>query len=233
MHDFLSHYIGSDSRLLRTVRLLLWNPGQLTLNWQHGRRQDFITPGRLFLSLSLVFFFFYSLLIKGVPDVRDFLTVWLLNLPSSDLEAHEESVLHAQALLQAMGQGVLLTVIMSILFSIFSYLVYRVAQLFPPKRSAYNFGVQVAFSAHIYSALLLLCMMYGLALLILSLFNSEQYFQFASKIFVGLAYLYMFIGLLKITNLAWSWRVVVSAAGVGIYLALFSFMIGAIIGLYS
>jgi quinol monooxygenase YgiN len=50
-----------DSRLWRTLAMLLFRPGQLTRNYLLGRRARYIPALRLFLGLSLLFFFLFSL----------------------------------------------------------------------------------------------------------------------------------------------------------------------------
>lgn len=51
-----------DSRLWRTLGLLLFRPGRLTLDYLEGKRARYVPPFRLFISASIVFFFVASLL---------------------------------------------------------------------------------------------------------------------------------------------------------------------------
>nr|WP_255453939.1 DUF3667 domain-containing protein [Thioalkalivibrio sp. XN279] len=51
-----------DSRLWRTLALLLFRPGRLTLDYLEGKRARYVPPFRLFISASIVFFFVASLL---------------------------------------------------------------------------------------------------------------------------------------------------------------------------
>ncbi len=53
-----------DSRLWRTLRLLLFRPGELTLDYLAGRRERYVPPFRLYLVASLLLFLF-------TPDVND------------------------------------------------------------------------------------------------------------------------------------------------------------------
>ena len=46
-----------DSRLWRTLGLLLFRPGRLTLDYLQGRRARYVAPLRLFIASSLIFFF--------------------------------------------------------------------------------------------------------------------------------------------------------------------------------
>ncbi len=51
-----------DSRLWRTLGLLLFRPGRLTVDYLEGKRARYVPPFRLFISASIVFFFAASLL---------------------------------------------------------------------------------------------------------------------------------------------------------------------------
>jgi hypothetical protein len=46
-----------DSRLWRTLGLLLFRPGTLTRNYLEGRRARYVAPLRLFIAASVIFFF--------------------------------------------------------------------------------------------------------------------------------------------------------------------------------
>ena len=50
-----------DSRLWRTLGLLLFRPGRLTLDYLQGKRARFVPPVRLFIASSIVFFFIATL----------------------------------------------------------------------------------------------------------------------------------------------------------------------------
>ncbi len=50
-----------DSRLWRTLAMLLFRPGRLTRDYLLGRRARYIPALRLFIGLSLLFFFLFSL----------------------------------------------------------------------------------------------------------------------------------------------------------------------------
>ena len=50
-----------DSRLLRTLWSLVAKPGRLTREFTQGRRASYMSPVRLYLITSLVFFFFLSI----------------------------------------------------------------------------------------------------------------------------------------------------------------------------
>ncbi len=50
-----------DSRIWRTLGLLLFRPGRLTLDYLQGKRARFVPPMRLFIAATLVFFFIATL----------------------------------------------------------------------------------------------------------------------------------------------------------------------------
>jgi hypothetical protein len=56
--EFLTTF---DSRLWRTLGLLMFRPGRLTLDYLRGRRARYIPPLRLFIAFSLAFFFLLAI----------------------------------------------------------------------------------------------------------------------------------------------------------------------------
>jgi hypothetical protein len=57
-----------DSRFFRSFIPLIFRPGRLTREYIHGRRVRFIPPVRLYLFVSILFFFLLSILFKG-PEI--------------------------------------------------------------------------------------------------------------------------------------------------------------------
>ena len=56
LHEALEGITHSDSRLWRTLYLLWFKPGKLTLEFVAGRRASYLPPFRLYLILSIIFF---------------------------------------------------------------------------------------------------------------------------------------------------------------------------------
>jgi hypothetical protein len=56
-HEAVHEFLHLDGKILNTVRLLVFKPGQLTKDFVEGRRARYISPLRLYLTFSLVFFF--------------------------------------------------------------------------------------------------------------------------------------------------------------------------------
>ncbi|MEO1051611.1 MAG: DUF3667 domain-containing protein [Bacteroidota bacterium] len=59
--DFFSNYFSLDSRFGRTIKPFLFKPGYLTIMYNKGRRMAFANPVRLYLILSLFYFFTINL----------------------------------------------------------------------------------------------------------------------------------------------------------------------------
>jgi hypothetical protein len=60
LHDLLTDIISFDSRVLRTLRALFLQPGELPRAFREGRVQRYVPPIRLYLFVSLIFFLFLS-----------------------------------------------------------------------------------------------------------------------------------------------------------------------------
>jgi hypothetical protein len=56
LHDLIKDIASWDTRILRTVRALFLQPGELALAFREGRTQRYVPPVRLYLFVSLIFF---------------------------------------------------------------------------------------------------------------------------------------------------------------------------------
>jgi hypothetical protein len=56
VREFARESLGLDSRLVRTLGALLFQPGMLTRDWTLDRRASWVAPVRLYLVISLAFF---------------------------------------------------------------------------------------------------------------------------------------------------------------------------------
>jgi hypothetical protein len=56
MRDAAGRLVAVDSRLWRTLYVLLFRPGMLTWEYLHGRRKRYVRPARLFFVMSLLLF---------------------------------------------------------------------------------------------------------------------------------------------------------------------------------
>jgi hypothetical protein len=68
VHEFIGHYVALEGKLWKSLKLLLFRPGRLTLEYINGRRVRYVQPLRLYLTLSVIFF---AVLQYGAHDVID------------------------------------------------------------------------------------------------------------------------------------------------------------------
>lgn len=69
--EFVDNYLGLDSKMAHSVVPFLFNPGALTNRFNQGRIKHFIHPVRLYLVMSLFYFFTISYLLSDF-DLRTF-----------------------------------------------------------------------------------------------------------------------------------------------------------------
>ena len=74
MYEFFREMFEVDSRLFRTLKSLLFKPGHLSSEFTRNRRAAYMSPVRLYLFTSFLFFLVLSISAGG----------WLRNLDSSD-----------------------------------------------------------------------------------------------------------------------------------------------------
>lgn len=56
IHEYLHHYVALEGTLTRTLWTLISRPGALTAEYIAGRRQRYIKPLQLYLTISFIFF---------------------------------------------------------------------------------------------------------------------------------------------------------------------------------
>lgn len=69
-HELAEEFLHWDGKLGTTFRLLLTRPGALTTEYLAGRRIRYISPLRIYLTCSVLFFFLGSLVPKPPPTIR-------------------------------------------------------------------------------------------------------------------------------------------------------------------
>ncbi len=87
LHEFLGHYVAFEGPLVRTLQALLLVPGRLTADYFVGRRQRYIPPLRLYLTVSLLLFALSSAtgeLRLGGDGARDAIKIEIPDHPSKD-----------------------------------------------------------------------------------------------------------------------------------------------------
>jgi hypothetical protein len=56
VHEFITHYVALEGKLWRTLGLLFFHPAKLTREYCAGRKQRYISPLRLYITASFLFF---------------------------------------------------------------------------------------------------------------------------------------------------------------------------------
>lgn len=64
IREFLDNYLGVDSKMANSIMPFLFSPGKLTNRFQDGKIKHFIHPVRLYLVLSVFYFFVISYLLS-------------------------------------------------------------------------------------------------------------------------------------------------------------------------
>lgn len=71
MTDFFSNYFALDSRFTHTFKPFFIKPGYLTDRFNEGKRMSYANPVRLYLIISLFFFFIFSIVGKQIANQGD------------------------------------------------------------------------------------------------------------------------------------------------------------------
>lgn len=66
--DFIGNYLSLDSKLFRTIPRLLFSPGFLTNAFNNGKRIRYLTPIRIYLFMSVLYFSFFAAQFSGAED---------------------------------------------------------------------------------------------------------------------------------------------------------------------
>ncbi|HEY0371100.1 MAG TPA: DUF3667 domain-containing protein [Thermoanaerobaculia bacterium] len=65
-HEATHEFLHLDGKILQTLKLLIAKPGQLTREFLEGRRARYISPLRMYLTMSLIFFTLAAILPRGL-----------------------------------------------------------------------------------------------------------------------------------------------------------------------
>src|ERR1051326_3151199 len=57
--EFAGDYFHADGKFFSSIIPLLFKPGRMTVEYNEGRRMKYIHPFRLYIFISIVFFFLY------------------------------------------------------------------------------------------------------------------------------------------------------------------------------
>ncbi len=69
LHDLVTDIVNFDSRILRTARALLLQPGELACAFREGRTRPYVPPVRLYLFVSLLFFLVLAFTNIGILQI--------------------------------------------------------------------------------------------------------------------------------------------------------------------
>lgn len=97
-HDAMHELLHLDGKILQTMKLLLFRPGQLTREFIEGRRVRYVSPIRLYLTWSVIFFALTAI----VPGAREGI---VKATPSKDATAIEKKKADEQA--EKLGESLL------------------------------------------------------------------------------------------------------------------------------
>lgn len=59
--DLIGNYLSFDARFFKTIIPLLFKPGHIAKSFIEGKRNTYLHPGKIYLFISVLFFFFLSL----------------------------------------------------------------------------------------------------------------------------------------------------------------------------
>jgi hypothetical protein len=61
IEEFLESSLHLDTKIFNTIKLLLFSPGQLSKDYNDGKRVKYISPVRLYVIISFLFFLIINL----------------------------------------------------------------------------------------------------------------------------------------------------------------------------
>jgi hypothetical protein len=129
-HEAFHEFAHVDGKIVQTLRLLLTKPGQLTREFLEGRRQRYISPLRLYLTCSLIFF---ALAAVAPKAERPVITISRVNgeaglAPERAIELRREATARAnEALVHNLPRVMFL---LMPVFGLLTWMFYRKAQRF-------------------------------------------------------------------------------------------------------
>jgi hypothetical protein len=86
VHEATHELAHLDGKIFATLRTLLFKPGQLTKDFVEGRRARYVSPLRVYLTTSILFFFLLAVL----PGAREKFRVTYTPDPGEDVPSAEE-----------------------------------------------------------------------------------------------------------------------------------------------
>jgi hypothetical protein len=146
--DAVGEFVSTDSKFFRTLRKLLFSPGALTADYVAGRRERYLMPSRMFLVLSVIFFFVLSLTqsLIQVPFSENVIT---MTFEKGEIQAaFQASGLSQEMFLEKLDSAftAALPIMLLLMVPLFAGMM-RLINL----TSGYRFIVHLVFSFHLFS----------------------------------------------------------------------------------
>lgn len=88
LHEYIHHFVALEGKLIGTLKNLMFHPGRLSQEYLCGRRQRYVSPLALYLTISLVFF---SSLQFGVAEYGKEAAQQNARAKPEQIKAHVES----------------------------------------------------------------------------------------------------------------------------------------------
>jgi hypothetical protein len=143
LHEAADEFLHLDGKILTTVKLLIAKPGQLTRELVEGRRARYVSPLRLYITFSVLYFFLFAV-VPGAREraIRVTRTEGAIttNAPAETFNKFADSFLNRLP-------HVVLT-IMTPIFAVLTFIVYRSRQPF--------FFAHLYYSLHIHAFMFLI-----------------------------------------------------------------------------
>jgi hypothetical protein len=196
-HEAFHEFAHVDSKIIQTVRLLLTKPGELTREFLAGRRQRFVSPLRLYLTCSLIFF---ALVAVAPASGRPFITINRVKgeaglAPERVAELRREATVKAnEALVHNVPR--VMFVLMPVI-GLLTWLLYRKAQPFYAAHLYYSIHFH-AFAFLVLTAAIALRPYIGMSAAIAVPMTAVGFYHFKSlkRVFGGSAWSLVWKGLL-------------------------------------
>jgi len=144
LHDLSHELLHLDGKIFRSVRLLVTRPGFLTRELFAGRRSPYVSPIRLYLTFSIVFF----VALHFVPDAIHVNLTYTAS-PGETLPPADEVAERTRAALTAINDVTYRWVprIMFAFVPLFAALV-----MLAERRSGHNYPQHLYFALHVHAA---------------------------------------------------------------------------------
>lgn len=142
--DVIGEFVSTNSKFFRTLRQLLLSPGTLTVDYIAGRRERYLMPSRMFIVLSVVFFFVLSL--TQVPFSENVIT---MTFEKEEIQtAFQASGLSQEMFIEKLDSAftAALPIMLLLMVPLFAGMM-RLINL----TSGYRFIVHLVFSFHLFS----------------------------------------------------------------------------------